>query len=309
LEFTDDGIQFIRYTAPDGKERIYYYVNGGSWFVSENGGENRREFYIGGTVTSAIAFSPDGEPYLLCDQNICKFSPDGKQKTIMGKPGIGEVEIIVVSPHDPNTIFAGGVGLAISNDGGLAWTKLNNGLGNTVILLNAGSEDHRDLYLREGECKFSRTIRGGLIQPLYNSTDGGRNWNFLTDLGCQLTLDVDEQTLFRHGVSYYSDDAYGGEDGWIWRSPDRGTTWQKLSTGPGVYLIAANPHKSGELLLFSGISWLQEYPAKRHLSEDYGDHWITVDLNPNIIFGEINNLYFGPETDMVYLLASGVLFK
>ncbi len=307
-EFGDGGLQFIRHTAADGRERIYYVYQGGSWFVSENGGQNRREFYIGGTVTSTIAFSPDGEPYLLCDQNICKFSPDGKQRTMLGKPDIGMVEIIVISPYEPNTIFAGGVGLAISHDGGLTWTKANNGLGATILKLDKAIGSQGALFLQMGECYidwFANPNRQKMEQPLYRSEDGGRTWNLLAKTGCSLAMDNDGKTLYRHGVPF----GHGGYDqriGFIWRSQDGGRTWQKQSTGPAVYVMIANPFQTGEIMLFAGADWFYtETPDRQFFSQNYGETWNTFDLTiENFDFGGGNTYFvqYGPVPDLIYLV-------
>ncbi len=308
-EFGDDGSQSIRHTAADGKERIYYSSgNYGGWSISENGGKNRREIYFGGNVTPAIAFNPNGELYIQCDWNLCKFSPDGKQKTILGRPDIGEINVIAVSFFDSNTIFVGGTGFAISNDGGLTWTKANNGLGATTLKLDNAAETQGTFFLQTGDCFvdwYADPKRQKMEQPLFRSEDGGQTWSPLTKTGCALALDADGKTLYRHGVPPGNGSISGYRIGWLWRSSDEGSTWQRLTTGPAVYAMIANPYQSGEIMLFAGADWYYtDTPDRQFLSQNYGETWNTFNLTiENFDFGGGNtyNVQYGPIPNLIYL--------
>lgn len=316
LESSNEGYQFIRHTAADGKERIYYSTGYyGGWAVSENGGQNRREFYFGGNVTPAIAFSPNGEPYIQCDWNICKFSPDGKERITLGRPDIGAVEVIVVSPYDPNTIFVGGTGLAISTDGGLTWNKANNGLGATVLKLDNAAGPRGSFFLQMGKCLidwFADPNRQNMEQPLYHSKDGGKTWNLLANEGCALSIDINGTTLYRHGVPLgvswnpNPNSSVVTRASSIWRSQDMGETWQKQITGPSVYAMITNPFQSGEIMLFAGTDWFYtETLDRQFLSQNYGETWNTFNLTiENFDFGGGNTyaLQYGPIPNLLYLI-------
>ncbi|MBV5323436.1 hypothetical protein JZU51_01550, partial [bacterium] len=125
----------------------------------------------------------------------------------MGKPDVGTgpyaFTAITISPYDPNTIYVSGVGISVSRDGGLTWTKLNNGLGNTTLHLEAGFGNASALYLLPGECKGTQIqdYEGGYttIQALYVSNNGGITWDTTPQTGCYLTKDADGLTLYRIG--------------------------------------------------------------------------------------------------------------
>jgi hypothetical protein len=144
----DKGYQ-IEKIGPDGIKRIFAYT--GDWSVSKDGGNHWSEF--GKNGSPGITFDSTGSVYIYCDLHLCKYSPDGNQRVTLGKPDIGASTTISISPYDPNTIYVAGRGLAVSKDGGLTWTKLNNGLGSEILYLDTGSGDTPILYLQSGRCE------------------------------------------------------------------------------------------------------------------------------------------------------------
>jgi photosystem II stability/assembly factor-like uncharacterized protein len=254
---------------PDGKKWFYDICKGYSvWCVSTDGGKTWRRFSEAGEFfSSAITLDNNGMVYLVCGQNICKFTADTAQLTILGKPQVGFVTLIQISPHDPNTIYVAGDGLVVSKDGGNTWTKINNGLGAYFPQLEAGTGDSSILYLLSGECKEGGG-RGGVRQLLYGSRDGGFTWRFLTQEGCYLAKDVDGKTLYRHGVPENTEPGPYTR-GWILRSADNGSTWQEIATIPsGIHTLIAHPEQSGLLYAYDN-----QEPSHRFVSTDYGISW------------------------------------
>lgn len=189
----------------------------------------------------------------------------------MGKPEVGALTLIAISPHDPNTIYIAGEGIAVSKDGGQTWSKRSNGLGGMRLTLETGEGTPPTLYLQqEEECNIINNLNQGLPipgQPLYTSNDGGRTWDLATELGCFLIKDTKETTLYRMGMVQ--------QNPWIWRSQDGGISWIQLFTphkpdavafqGPLLYLY-------WEDVLLDGKPYHWEY-----ISKDYGREWRVVD--------------------------------
>jgi hypothetical protein len=256
--------------APDGKRRIYSTCKDISgWCVSEDDGKTWRRFSQAGEFFSrAITFDSEGMVYLVCGRNICKYTPDTTQLTILGLPNVGFVTFLQLSPHDPNTIYVAGDGLAVSKDGGFTWTKINNGLGSNMLQLEVSSDSSSILYLLSGEC-IEVGGGNGIKQPLYRSNDGGITWEFLTQDGCFLILDPDGKTLYRHGVEEYFEIGMYNPQAWIWRSTNRGETWSRLTNiSSGVDTLIAHPEQSGLLYAYDS-----QPPTHRFVSADYGVSW------------------------------------
>lgn len=258
----------IAHTGPDGIKRIYR----AKWSVSENGGKNWREFGIGGKISSnAITFDTLGYVYIFCDYYLCKYSPDGKQRITLGKPDIGAFTIISISPHDPDIVYVTGSGIAVSKDGGLTWSKLNNGLGSQPIQLDIGLNDPPTLYLQPGTCVENDYGLDKAGQPLYLSTDGGRTWIPSIETGCYLIKDVNGSTIFRVGQGVAYSESAKHWIGWLWRSQDGGVAWQKIYAPDFIKTVIAHPAESGILYGYKEDSIRAEFA--NYISTDYGHTW------------------------------------
>ncbi len=284
-------------TGPDGKERIYS-VKTANWFISENGGESWSEFgIIGKPQSNAITFDSQGSLYVYCDSHLCKYSPDGKQKNTLGKPDVSAFTLIAISSHDPNTIYIAGRGIAVSKDGGLTWTKLNNGLGAILLTLETGEGKPPILCIQE-ECDYSSFPylmekfdyltdgkgRKEPGQPLFISKNGGQTWDLVSQTGCYLIKDADGVTLYRIARAIEFCNNCENPDGWIWRSQDGGQVWRKVMA-PHIYwnllTLVAHPTQSGTLFALN-----QPDAPEQFISKDYGSSWERV--NPPL---EIKSCY------------------
>jgi len=198
----------------------------------------------------------------------------------LGKPDVGFVTAIAISPVDSDTIYVGGEGLSVSRDGGLTWTKLNNGLGNGKLQLDAGTGDVPILYIQPGECDDFFNLSEGpegswdTKQSLYISTNGGSTWGLASDVGCHLIKDADGSTLYRIGMSsWYSGKASRGI---IWRAQDGGKLWERVLTPVGIRTLAANPFQNGRLNIYTSFDGRGEHNIE-FISEDYGHTWKRSD--------------------------------
>jgi len=224
---------------------------------------------------------------------LCRSRPNGEQTVRLGKPDVwadvdvtardsgesylADVAVITISPHDPNTIYVAREGIAVTKDGGLTWTKLNNGLGNTILHLAAGLGNESALFLMPGKCKGELTDqKHDITQSLYLSTNGGSTWDFVTETGCRLIMDADGSTVYRLSTNYR-----GGGDGmgWLWRSQDGGRSWQRILIPGLIETVVAHASQTGHLYAFAQDPFYErtinpDFQPKWYFdSGDYGDTW------------------------------------
>jgi photosystem II stability/assembly factor-like uncharacterized protein len=282
----DKGYQ-IEKIGPDGIKSIFAYT--GDWSVSKDDGNHWSEF--GKNGSPGITFDSTGSVYIYCDLHLCKYSPDGNQRVTLGKPDIGASTTISISPYDPNTIYVAGGGLAVSKDGGLTWTKLNNGLGSEILYLDTGSGDTPILYLQSGRCEgvlriqrqkyYLGAFQDDAGQPLYISTNGGQTWELSLQNGCYLLKDSNDMILYRIGQDWIFTTNANHVLSWLWWSKDEGNTWQTeyIMDVYNPFTAAAHPIQSGVLYAYSSQTFRNPgYGGeKTFISKDYGNSWQTAD--------------------------------
>jgi photosystem II stability/assembly factor-like uncharacterized protein len=146
-------------------------------------------------------------------------------------------------------------------------------LGSGKLQLNASSGDIPILYIQSGECDEFRNPDTGwdIKQSLYISADSGITWDFANQIGCRLIMDVDGSTLYRIGKSHFG----GLSEGWIWRSPDGGKSWQKIITPSKVITFTTSQIQSGLLYIYTE-KW-ESWVSQQYVSEDYGHKWRAKD--------------------------------
>jgi len=220
-----------------------YYFHTGPDLIHNESGAWRTLLAADWAVPFAAAFDSAGTVYFECNSFLCKFNPGEEQRLRLGKPEIAVFAMITISPHDPNTIYVAGEGIAVSKDGGQTWSGRSNGLGGMLLTLETGEGNPPALYVQQVEewddrwwlYNVSKVKEPG--QPLYISNDGGETWELATDIGYYLIKDTREQNLYRIGRGNTSGDGYLVS--WIWRSQDWGKSWTKVLTpDTGVTLTA-----------------------------------------------------------------------
>ncbi|MEM6264530.1 MAG: glycosyl hydrolase [Bacteroidota bacterium] len=204
----------------------------------------------------------------------------------------GSIGAVAVSESDPNVIYVGGgektlrgnvsfgYGIWKSTDAGATWTK--SGLPNSrhIPRIRIHPKNPEVVYAAVlGDLYKSSEERG-----VYRSIDGGKTWQQVLfsnkDAGAvDLLIDPHNSRVlyastWRARRTPY-DFSSGGEGSGLWRSTDRGDTWELLSDkkgmpkGPlGIIGITVSPAKRGRLW---AIVEAPEGGVFR--SDDGGDTW------------------------------------
>ena len=120
-----------------------------------------------------------------------------------------------------------------SDDGGETWEMINDGLDRRYALHISAAPDDANLVL----VTVSENARRGNPQ-LYRSTDAGRSWELVKGVG--QGEDPSDMLVAFEWDPQEPGTVYGGTDGGkLYRSGDRGVTWESLPVEVGTVAVGA----------------------------------------------------------------------
>ncbi len=139
-------------------------------------------------------------------------------------PGLNDdIHCIGLSRNQPNRVYAATAQAPYrSDDGGSHWELINAGLEQSYTLHIASSPEDADLVL----VTVSENARRKSPR-FYRSTDGGRGWTLVNGLG-QGEEAADMVVAFEWDSRQPNNVYAGVEGGELFRSQDRGFTWEQL---------------------------------------------------------------------------------
>ena len=220
---------------------------------------------------------------------IYHSSNGGSSWTKRGLEGTGHISKIIVHPEDPNTLWVaaqgplwskgGQRGIYKTTDGGETWRQvLGKGpwTGATDLVIDPKNPDLLYAATWQRHRTVAAFIGGGPESGIHRSSDGGESWQQLKE-GLPKDVNVGKIGLTispqKPDVIYAAielDNRTGG----IWRSTDRGGSWEKRSdmvsggTGPHYYQeLYASPHQFDRLYLMNNTT---------QISEDGGSTWRAI---------------------------------
>lgn len=262
--------------AVDPTDRAKYYVavaSGGVWKTVNNGTtwtsvfDNEGAFSIG-----AIALDPknpatvwvgtgerNSQRSVGYGDGVYRSDDGGKSWKNMGLKTSEHIGRIAIDPRDPNVVFVaaqgplwspgGERGLYKTTDGGKTWKAVitvSENTGVTDVVIDPSNPDTMYAASWQRRRHFYTLINGGPESAIWKSTDGGNNWTKLRsglppgDMG-RIGLSVSPANT---NVVYATVEASGTLSG-IYRSNDRGATWERTSPqiAQGMYYgqIVADP--------------------------------------------------------------------
>ena len=227
---------------------------------------------------------------------------------------------IIVHPEDPNTLWVasqgplwssgGERGLFKTTDGGETWRNvLSAGEWAGVTDLLIDPRDPNRLYAAtwQRQRTVAAYIGGGPETGLHVSEDGGETWT-------ELTNGLPEGNMGKIGLTLspqrpdiiYAAIELDRREGGVWRSEDRGASWEKMSdevsggTGPHYYQeLYASPHVFDRLYLVSNTS---------KVSEDGGKTWRSI--NNELKHVDDHAIAFRPDDpDYILVGSDGGLYE
>jgi photosystem II stability/assembly factor-like uncharacterized protein len=182
-------------------------------------------------VVSQVDISPtyaqDRTLFIVVRNNLFKSNNGGDSWTrlVQGLDNHFDLTSLVIIPGTQKTLLISSLGDGIykSQDEGESWRKVNQGLDNLKLDLLVGSDQNPNLILAAGAEK-----------GLYQTTDGGNNWQSVLDRNLKITA-----------IAFNSQNPQqiliGDRKSNLYLSQDSGQTWQqkgKIPDGGAITAIA-----------------------------------------------------------------------
>jgi photosystem II stability/assembly factor-like uncharacterized protein len=254
--------------------QMLYISSAGKLWVSNNKGETWMESNPNGC--NAMVFDRQDPLTAYCGNKdqIMNTTDGGKQWSTVGNPAIGDPNVLAISPQDRDTLFIGASGLFTSTDGGVTWILQGSGMSGGRFDLKLYPQNSSTMYAEDTACR------------LYRSTDGGRNWEFITDQGCGLTFDAGGELMYRSGWDAFLS------------SNDAGNTWTKSLFPQPIHSVVAHPAIPGRVYAICE----KDVPSCIYVSLDYGQTWHKSTGINKIVNG---GMFFSDSSEQRLYVASG----
>jgi photosystem II stability/assembly factor-like uncharacterized protein len=276
---------------------------------SDDGAITHSDWYdVGGGEAGYIApYPPDPNIVYAADYqgNITRYDRHvGQVKAITEEPELSDAHgaanlehrfqwtaPVLISPHDPNTLYHGGEVLFKTTDGGVHWQAISPDLtrndkskqkvsGGDITLDDSGTE-YYDTIFALAESPLTKGLLwvgtdDGLIQL---TKDEGKTWTNVTpkDMPEWSRISQIDPSPFDPSTAYVAVDRHQFDDlrPYIYKTSDYGKTWTKLGQGipdnTFVRVVREDPKKRG--LLYAGTE------TGVFVSFDDGKNWRPLQLN------------------------------
>jgi photosystem II stability/assembly factor-like uncharacterized protein len=198
---------------------------------------------------------------------------------------------ILISPHDPNTVYAGANVLFRTRNGGQSWDVVSPDLtrhdpatlgpsGGPITKDQTSVEYYATIFAIAESPRVAGTIWTGSDDGLiYVTRDGGKTWTNVTpkDLPPWTRISIIEASHFAPGAAYVAANRYQLDDNqpYLYKTTDYGRTWTRIDAGiprtEFTRVIREDPARRG--LLYAGTErgvWV---------SFDDGAHWQSLQRN------------------------------
>ncbi|MGC8489577.1 MAG: WD40/YVTN/BNR-like repeat-containing protein, partial [Clostridia bacterium] len=196
---------------------------------------------------------------------------------------------IVLSPHDPDVLFAGGNVVFRSRDGGQEWTPVSPDLtrhdpatlgssGGPITQDNVSTEYYATVFaFAESPVQPGLYWAGSDDGLVHVSHDGGATWTDVTppELPEWALISIIEPSPHRTDTAYVAATRYKLDDPapYLFRTDDAGGTWTRIVDGirPDDYTRVVREDPKREGLLYAGTE------TGLYVSFDRGARWETLD--------------------------------
>jgi photosystem II stability/assembly factor-like uncharacterized protein len=276
---------------------------------SDEGEIDRPDWYdVGGGEAGYIAPYPPDPDIVYADDyqgTLTQYNRHiGQAKSITEQPELSDAHgaanlvhrfqwtaPLLISPHDPNTLYHGGERLFKTTDGGVHWQAISPDLtrndktkqrvsGGDITLDDSGTEYYDTIFSIAESPVTAGVIWVGTDDGLIQLTrDEGKNWSNVTpkDLPEWGRISLVEASPFDAGRAYVAADLHQSDDlrPYIYTTSDYGKTWTKLVNGipegSFVRAVREDPKKRG--LLYAATE------GGVYVSFNDGANWRSLKLN------------------------------
>ena len=198
---------------------------------------------------------------------------------------------IVFSPHDPDTLYAGGNMLFKTTNQGQSWEPISPDLtrndksrlgpsGGPITKDNTGVEYYCTIFTAIESPVQKGVIWTGSDDGLIHVThDGGKKWGNVTPREMPQWIQINslEASPFDAATAYVAATMYKSDDfrPYLYKTGDHGRTWKRINQGipDGAFtrVIREDPNRRG--LLYAGTE------TGMYASFDDGESWQSLQLN------------------------------
>jgi photosystem II stability/assembly factor-like uncharacterized protein len=198
---------------------------------------------------------------------------------------------LMISPHDPNTLFHAGERLFKTTNAGIRWEAISPDLtrndkskqqpsGGPIDIDDTGTEYYDTIFTVAESPVLKDLIWAGTDDGLIQITrDGGKNWANVTptQIPAWSRISLIDASPFDAGAAYAAVDRHQNDDmhPYIFKTADYGKTWTKITNGipenTFVRAVREDPKKRG--LLYAGTE------TGVFVSFDDGANWRSLQLN------------------------------
>jgi photosystem II stability/assembly factor-like uncharacterized protein len=198
---------------------------------------------------------------------------------------------ILLSPHDPNVLYATGNRVFRSTDEGSSWQEISPDLsrndpstmelsGGLITKDNTGTEHYGTIFaFAESPLERGLFWAGSDDGLIHISRDNGETWENVTpqDLPEWALISIIEPSSHDPATAYVAATRYKLDDfqPYLYKTQNYGKTWTKITTGipddDFTRVIREDPERRG--LLFAGTE------TGIYVSFDDGAHWQSLRLN------------------------------
>ncbi|HVO82227.1 MAG TPA: hypothetical protein VMT28_15940 [Terriglobales bacterium] len=276
---------------------------------SDNGSIGRADWYaVGGGEAGYIAPYPPDPNIVYAGEyegTLTRFDKrTGQVKNIGVQPelsdGGGSASLehrfqwtapILISPHDPNTLYHAGERLFKTTDGGMHWEAISPDLtrndkskqvvsGGPVTKDDSGTEYYDTIFALAESPVVKDLIWAGTDDGLVHITrDGGKNWTNVSpkDMPEWSRISQIDASTFDAGTAYVAVDRHQWDDlhPYAYKTNDYGKTWTKIVKGipdnTFVRAVREDPKRRG--LLYAGTE------TGVYVSFNDGADWRPLQLN------------------------------
>ncbi len=198
---------------------------------------------------------------------------------------------LLISPHDPNTLYHAGERIFKTTDGGTHWDAISPDLtrndktkqqpsGGPITIDDTGTEYYDTVFAVAESPLQSGVIWAGTDDGLIQLTrDGGKSWTNITpkDLPEWSKISQIDASPFDPSAAWVAVDRHANDDmkPYIYATADYGATWRKLGLGipDGSFVRAVREDPKRKGLLFAGTE------TGVFVSQDAGATWASLQLN------------------------------